>query len=131
MTIAARLPIAAGLCAAAFVAIGPAGHPVVANGLDSDEIELTGNAGHVPDSTKPKLTAYFTQQSYRPGDRARLVVTDVAANVEVRFFRAGGEAEPTIARDVMLGTPVSPPTRLGRVTGRLAVSLRIGDWPSG
>jgi hypothetical protein len=131
MAIAARLPIAAGLCATVLVAIVPAGHPVAGNGLDSDEIELTGNAGHVPDSTKPKLTAYFAQESYRPGDRARLVVTDDAANVAVRFFRAGGEAERTIDRDVMLGTPVSPVTSLGTVQGRLAVSLRIGDWPSG
>src|SRR5712691_5378001 len=131
MAIAARLPIVAGLCATVLVTIVPAGQHAAGNGVDSDEIELTGNAGHVPDSTKPKLTAYFAQESYRPGDRARLLVTDDAANVDVRFFRAGGEAERTIDRDVMLGTPVSPLERLGTVKGRLSVSLRIGDWPSG
>ena len=135
-----RISVAAAFCAAAIVAALPAATALVSPArpqvsaheqLDSDEIDLMGNAGRVPDSKKPKLTAYFEQESYRPGERARLVVTDTASPVDVQFFRAGGEAEATIPNDVMLGTPVSPVARLGSVEGRLAVSLRIGDWPSG
>ena len=79
------------------------------------EPELSGNAGHVPDSTKPKVTAAFAQESYRPGELARLVITDHAAHVDVRFFRAGGESGPTLDRDVMRGTPVSQVSELGAV----------------
>jgi hypothetical protein len=99
--------------------------------LDSDEIGLMGNAGRAPDSTKPKLTAYFDQESYRPGDRALLTITDTATNVSVQFYRAGTETEPTLPNDVMLGSPVSPRRELGSVHGRLAVHLSIGNWPSG
>jgi hypothetical protein len=99
--------------------------------LDSDEIGLMGNAGRVPDSKKPKLTAYFDHESYRPGDRAHLTISDTAVNVSVRFYRAGTEDQPTRPNDVMLGTPVSRPQQLGDVNGRLSADLRIGDWPSG
>jgi hypothetical protein len=99
--------------------------------LDSDEIGLMGNAGHVPDSTKPKLTAYFERESYRRGDAALLVVTDRAPNVSVRVFRAGGETEPTVPNDVMLGLPVTKAVPIGPVDRRRVVPIRIGDWPSG
>ena len=62
--------------------------------LDADEIGLMGNAGRVPDSSKPKLTAYFDHESYKPGDHAHLTITDTAASVSVRFYRAGTESEP-------------------------------------
>jgi hypothetical protein len=99
--------------------------------LDSDEIGLMGFAGHVPDSKKPKVTAYFEQESYRPDDRARLVVTDTAAHVSVQIFRTGTESEPTVPNDVMLGTPVTKIVAVGAVHGRRALSIHIADWPSG
>ncbi len=127
MAVSARVAAAA-LASAALVALAPAATPVQ---VGEDEIELTGSAGHVPDSAKPRLTAAFEQESYRPDDLARLVVTDRAAQVDVRFFRAGGERGPTLSRDVMRGTPVSGVSKLGAVDGRLAASLRLGNWPSG
>ena len=99
--------------------------------LDSDEIGLMGNAGHAPDSKKPKLTAYFDRESYRPGDRAHLVVTDNASQVSVQILRAGGESEPTVPNDVMLGTPVTKIAPVGAVHGRRNLSIHIADWPSG
>ena len=95
------------------------------------EVGTQGFAGRVPDSTKPKLTAYFDQESFRPGDTATLTVLDTAPAVGLRFYRAGGEDRPTIPRDVMLGTPVGSPQSLGDVHGRGAYRLRIGDWQSG
>ena len=99
--------------------------------LDADEIELIGNAGRVPDSKKPKVTAYFEHESYGPGDRARLVVTDNASSLQVQIMRAGGETEATIPSDVMLGTAVTQPVPLGAVHGKRRFSIRVGDWPSG
>ena len=101
------------------------------NELDSDEIGLMGFAGHVPDSKKPKLTAYFEQESYRPGDRAKLVITDTASQVSVQILRAGGEPTPTVPNDVMLGTPVTKITPVGAVHGRRTYPISIANWPSG
>jgi hypothetical protein len=99
--------------------------------LDSDEIGLMGNAGHAPDSTKPKLTAYFDQESYRPGDQARLIVTDNAPQVSVQIFRTGGESIATVPNDVMLGTPVTKIVPVGAVHGHRNLSIHIADWQSG
>jgi hypothetical protein len=99
--------------------------------LDADEIEMIGNAGHVKDSTKPKVTAYFTLESYGPGDHATLVIDDKAEAVSVQIFRAGGESVETVPNDVMLGTPVTPPAPIGSVAGRRAITISIGPWKSG
>src|SRR5438067_3499233 len=99
--------------------------------LDSDELDLVGNAGRVPDSEKPKLTAYFERESYRPGESARLVLTDTAARVSLQVYRAGGETGPTLPHDVMLGAPVTRAARIGSVHGRRVVPIKIGSWPSG
>jgi hypothetical protein len=100
-------------------------------GLDADELELTGFAGHVPDSVKPKLTAYFLRESYPRSGRARLVVTDSATDVTVQFFRAGGERSRTLANDQLRGAAMRPPMRIGDVRGKRIVPLVIGPWPSG
>jgi hypothetical protein len=126
------LAVVAGACAAvlAWPASPQPAHAL--EPLDSDEIGLMGNAGHVPDSTKPKLTAYFEQESYRPGDAARMIVADFASAVSIQVVRAGGEESgPTLPRDVMLGGPVTKAVLIGAVQGRRVVTVRIGAWPSG
>jgi len=99
--------------------------------LDADELELMGYAGHVPDSKRPKLTATFPSESYAPGQTARLAISDRARNVSIQVFRAGGEATPTLANDVLLGAPVTAPRTIGSVDSRRIVTVAIGDWPSG
>jgi len=106
----------------------PAHHGVE---LDADELSLIGFAGKPKDSTKPKLTAYFTRESYRPGDSAQLVVTDTAPDVFVQIHHAGTEDIATLPHYVMLGAPVAAPERVGAVHGTLTVPVSIGDWPSG
>ena len=125
------LAVVIGACVA-FLGWPVAPHPTHRlEALDSDEIGLMGNAGHVPDSTKPKLTAYLERESYGPGDDARLIVADHANAVSLQVFRAGEESGPTLPHDVMLGGPVTKVVRIGAVEGRRAVPIRIGDWPSG
>jgi hypothetical protein len=100
--------------------------------LDADELDLVGFAGHVPDSTKPKITAFFPNQSYRPGTVADLQITDRAPGVSLQVLRAGTLANRITANDVMTGTPVTPLRSIGSVDGDRIVSLHIGaDWPSG
>src|SRR5256885_17136607 len=81
--------------------------PTPQQGLDADEIELMGNAGHAPDSKKPKLTAYFERESYRPGESARLVVTDHPARVDVQIVRAAAEDPGTLPDAATLGVPAT------------------------
>jgi hypothetical protein len=100
-------------------------------GDDGFELGFQGFAGGVHDTKRPKLVAYFTSESYGPGDTARLIITDTAPAVTLRFFRAGGEDCVTVRKDVMLGTPVSKTLSLGPVHRRREIRLSIGDWPSG
>jgi hypothetical protein len=130
-SIAALLVLLTGAAAPHTTPRSPAPSPAHEQELDADEIELMGNAGHVPDSKKPKVTAYFRRESYGPGDAARLVVTDHAARVDVQIMRAGGEDEPTVPNDVMLGTPVTGTVAGGAVSGHRVFTIRIGSWPSG
>jgi hypothetical protein len=108
------------------------GRPDWRKNLDADEQALVGFAGNVPDSTKPKLTAFFPRESYRTGSTAQLEITDRAPQVQVQLFRAGMNLERIQASDVMTGEAVTGIRSLGVVGGHRAVSVRLGaDWPSG
>jgi hypothetical protein len=51
--------------------------------------------------------------------------------VSLQILRAGTETTNVKARDVMLGTPVTPIRRIGPVARGTVVRIRMGDWPSG
>ena len=100
--------------------------------LDADELSLTGFAGNVPDSTKPKVTAFFPRQSYRGGETAQLEIDDSARAVRVQVFHAATGMKRIAASDVMTGSPVGRPLEVGNVAGRRVVAVRIdARWPSG
>jgi hypothetical protein len=121
--------------AATALVLGPSApvhRPDWTHQLDADELDLVGFAGHVPDSTKPKITAFFPDQSYRPGTVAELQVTDRASDVSIQAFRAGTLANRVTANDVMTGTPVTAARLIGSVAGRRTVDVHLGaGWPSG
>jgi hypothetical protein len=104
---------------------------IQSGGDDGDELGFDGFAGMIPDSRKPALKAFFERESYPRGGTAHLVVTDTAPAVSMQIFRAGTETVVTVPNDVMLGSPVGTTRMLGPVHGRLRVSLRLGNWPSG
>src|SRR4051794_39243756 len=85
----ARLSAYGAALAAAASFLSSASQPVVApawiRGLDEDELELVGYTGHLPDSKKPKVTAYFVRESYPRGGTARLVISDSAQDVTVQL----------------------------------------------
>jgi hypothetical protein len=100
--------------------------------LDADELDMVGYAGHVPDSKKPKLTAFFPRESYAPGSIAELQITDQAGNVSIQVLRAGTREKRVTANDVMTGSPVTAVRGIGAVTGNRTVSVRLGSgWASG
>jgi hypothetical protein len=125
----------AGLIAAAALVLGSGVHhsrPDWTKNLDSDERNLVGFAGHVPDSAKPKVTAFFPKESYAVGSTAQLEITDTASDVRVQMFRAGMSVKRITAKDVLTGKAVSNVRRLGSVDGHRTVAIRLGaDWPSG
>jgi hypothetical protein len=123
------------LLAAAALVLGSGAHhsrPDWTKNLDDDERNLVGFAGHVPDSAKPKVTAFFPKESYAVGSTAELEITDRAPDVRVQMFRAGMSSKRIAPSDVMTGNPVSPVRRLGSVSGHRTVAIHLGaDWPSG
>jgi hypothetical protein len=125
----------AALLAAAALVIGCGAsnstRPAWLQNLDSDEMSMVGYAGHIADSTKPKVTAFFPNQSYAPGSTARLQIDDTAKSVKVQMFRAGTSFHRIAAFDVMTGLPVGPARTIGSVSGHRTVPVRMGNWPSG
>jgi hypothetical protein len=82
-------------------------------------------------TNRPTIEAAFTRESYAAGDVARLVTWTRGARVTLQLFRAGTETTSVKARDVMLGTAVTPPQRIGAASPGGAIRVRIGEWPSG
>ena len=70
------------------------------------DADLEGLDAYQPDSQKPKITAAFPRESYRPGASARLDFYSRATRVTIQFFRAGPQDGETKANDIMLGVPV-------------------------
>jgi hypothetical protein len=80
----------------------------------------------VSDTHRPTVVAAFARESYRPGQPARLVITDKAPDVTMQIFRAGTDPAWVRASDVMTGTSVNDPTDLGAIKGRRTVRLTMG-----
>jgi N,N-dimethylformamidase beta subunit-like, C-terminal len=89
--------------------------------------------GHVRTDTRlvPAVEAAFRRESYRPGQRARLVVRDSSRTLTVQVLRAGPELETTESDTDLNGVPVTPVKTIHRQPGRQPLSVPIGSWPSG
>jgi hypothetical protein len=96
--------------------------------LRADRLE-----GFAPGDTKllPAVQAAFERESYRPGERATLVVHHRSRVLTMRVFESGPERIPTTSDTVMNGVPVTRERWLGRVSGRRDVTVEIGNWESG
>jgi hypothetical protein len=93
--------------------------------------ENDGDAGSVADGGRPTIAAAFSRESYRPGEIARLVVTDRARGVVVQVFHVDESSLSVTARDVMTGSAVGDAVRVGELDGRTVVPVRLADCPSG
>jgi len=82
-------------------------------------------------TNRPTVEAAFPRESYAPGNVARLVIWSHGRNVTLQVLRAGTESENIRAQDVMLGSPVTPPLRIGDVSPGRVIRIAIGAWPSG
>jgi hypothetical protein len=94
------------------------------------ERRLEGRAP-TPAELTPSVEAAFLRESYAPGARATLVVSNRARGLVLQVFRSGPERVVTRSDLTMNGVPVTPKRRVGASTGGRIVPIRIGSWPSG
>ena len=73
--------------------------------------------------------AGFTQESYSPGQIARMVIETDAKQLTWQVFRAGGESVPTFADNVMNGAPMTDPETVPWPTREMRSSS--ASWRSG
>jgi hypothetical protein len=110
------------LAGALFAMTGAAAGPVVkAEGRDATQ----------HDSRRPKVTATFPREGYRPGQPARVVFYSTARDVTIQFMRCGLERVATKANDILRCAPVTGRSWVGTVRPGRVLHVRIGDWPSG
>jgi N,N-dimethylformamidase beta subunit-like protein len=121
---ALRIVTAAGL-AALLLGVVP-----VPAGSHTDDEELEGRAPTAAE-LRPSVEAAFPRESYAPGSSASLVIFNAARGVELQLFRSGPEKTATRRNDELRGVAVTPRMRIGDSSGRRAVELRVGGWPSG
>jgi len=93
--------------------------------------DTDGRDERLAPTNRPTIEAAFPKESYAPEALARLVIWSRGSRVSLQLFRAGTETENVRARDVMLGTAVTPARRIGAVAPGRVTPIRIGDWPSG
>jgi hypothetical protein len=80
-----------------------------------------------------ELAAAFRRRSYRPGDRALVVITGHVGGIELGVFRVGPEPRRPRRKDVLLGVPVTEPRHVSWAErrGSRRVPVWVGKWPSG
>jgi hypothetical protein len=100
-------------------------------GQRQEHEELDGRDERQAPSNRPTIEAAFPEERYTPGSVARLVIWTRGRHVSVQIFRAGTEHTGLKARDVMLGSAVTPARYVGNVTPSRRIPVRLGDWPSG
>lgn len=95
------------------------------------EEELEGEDMQQLTPQRPTVEAAFPLESYRPGDVARLVITDRAPSVSLEIRRVGPDGVRVKRNDVMTGLLVTRIGSIGPVAGLRVVTVRIGYWPTG
>ena len=102
--------------------------PVNTGATDPEQFE-----GRAPTAQElePAVQAAFPDQSYAPGDAARLVFFNSANGVTLQILHSGPEGQPTPTYDVAHGQPVTKRTWVGAVQPGRSFVVRVGDWPSG
>jgi len=97
----------------------------------SEKEELDGRDERQEPTNRPTVEAAFPEESYAPGNVARLVIWTSGRNVSLQVFHAGTEEARMRPRDVMLGSPVTPVRELGNLPQGRRIAVPLGEWPSG
>jgi hypothetical protein len=79
----------------------------------------------------PAIEAAFELESYRPGERATLVVENATKQLTVQILRSGPEHMATHTDTEMNGVRVTSRRQIGGKLGRRELTVAVGRWPSG
>jgi hypothetical protein len=79
----------------------------------------------------PAIEAAFELESYRPGERAKLVIENPTKRLTVQILRSGPERVATSTDTDMNGVRVTFKRQIGGRRGRRVMSVAVGRWPSG
>ena len=97
----------------------------------NESTDLDGRDERVPPTNRPTVEAAFPEESYAPGQIAQLVIWTSGHNVSLQLFHAGTEDIGLRARDVMLGSAVTPARQVGDLHAGRRIAVPLGNWPSG
>ena len=84
-----------------------------------------------PTELLPSVEAAFPEESYAPGETARLVLFNRARGITMQIFRSGPERRLTRSNAAIRGVAVTAPRAIGSGRAGRAVAVRIGAWTSG
>jgi N,N-dimethylformamidase beta subunit-like protein len=108
----------------------PSAIPNASNPTVIDKDDLEGRAP-TPLELAPTVAAAFPHDSYAPGSAARLVFFDRASAVTMQLLRVGPESTATVGNNDMEGVAMTAAHWVGAVAPGRAVTVRLGDWPTG
>ncbi|MFL5965287.1 MAG: N,N-dimethylformamidase beta subunit family domain-containing protein [Gaiellaceae bacterium] len=109
----------------------PAGAIHQTHVTSTDDPDLDGRDTREAPTNRPTVEAAFSNESYSPGSTARLSIWTGGTDVRIRLYRAGTETTGIVARDIMLGSPVTAARLLGDIGKGDVFRIRVGNWPSG
>ena len=84
-----------------------------------------------PTELLPSVEAAFPEESYAPGEIARLVFFNRARGITLQILRSGPERRVTRSNASMNGVPISARLAIGTGRPRRTVDVKVGNWPSG
>ena len=116
------------LVLAACVCLGFGSGNATTSSMEDEELE--GRAP-TPVELAPGVAASFARESYAPGAVARLSILDGHPGLPLQVFRSGPELGRTRGTNELRGVPMTRPRAIGATRAGAALSVRVGDWPSG
>ena len=118
--------VIAGALAAGAICVLVAGskRPAAESALEGADPEPAGRV-------VPAIEAAFEFESYRPGERAMLVIENPTKHLTVQILRSGPERVATHTDLEMNGVRVTSRKQIGGRRGRTEIPLTVGRWPSG
>lgn len=95
------------------------------------DIALEGRDPEPAGRVVPSIEASFEFEGYRPGQRARLTITNPTRKLTIQILRSGPERVATSTDTEMNGVAVTGLRQIGGRPGPRTILVGVGRWPSG
>ena len=120
-----------GALIAAALSAGAIGAFATGSSRPAEDSVLAGADPEPAGRVVPAIEAAFELESYRPGERATLVIENSTKHLTMQVFRSGPERLATQTDLEMNGVQVTSRKQIGGRLGRRELSLTVGRWASG